>query len=431
MLASVKEGASTIAYDLLKFYTGNNTGDVDGNLPAPYYWWEAGAMFGLLVDYWWYTNDTSNNEATLRALEHQVGNDANYMPENQTRSLGNDDQGFWGMAAMSAAEAGFENPPANKPQWLALAQAVFNDYVSRWDPQTCYGGLRWQIFTFNAGYDYKNSISNGCFFNLAARLARYTGNDSYAQWAEKIWDWEREIKFITDDWEVEDGAQTDDNCSDTTAVLWSYNFGIQMHGAANMYNLTGNATWLTAVEGLLNKTSQLFFKDGAMYEPACEPQGTCNNDQRSFKTYLIGWMAKTAQLVESTRETVSSLLLTTGQAAVKTCTGEPTAWKGLANTACGQKWYTGSYDGLNGVGEEMSALAAVMYNLYPDAHFPYSAKIGGNSTGNVNAGGSSTNSNGQVIVKITTADKAGAAILTVLVISGLLGGMFFVFYESM
>lgn len=35
--ASIKDGASTIAYGLLGWYTGNHTGDVPGNLPDPYY----------------------------------------------------------------------------------------------------------------------------------------------------------------------------------------------------------------------------------------------------------------------------------------------------------------------------------------------------------------------------------------------------------
>lgn len=34
---SIKEAAATVAYGLVKFYTGNNTGDVPGNLPAPHY----------------------------------------------------------------------------------------------------------------------------------------------------------------------------------------------------------------------------------------------------------------------------------------------------------------------------------------------------------------------------------------------------------
>ena len=70
---------------------------------------------------------------------------------------------------MIAAETNFENPPTDQPQWLALAQAVFNTQASRWDNTSCGGGLKWQIFTFNNGYNYKNSISNGCFFNLGAR----------------------------------------------------------------------------------------------------------------------------------------------------------------------------------------------------------------------------------------------------------------------
>jgi len=41
---SIVDAASTVAYDLMTYYTGNRTGDTPGNLPDPYYWWEAGAM---------------------------------------------------------------------------------------------------------------------------------------------------------------------------------------------------------------------------------------------------------------------------------------------------------------------------------------------------------------------------------------------------
>ena len=189
VLDSIKSAASQVAYDMVKFYTGNNTGDVVGNLPMPYFWWEAGAMFGTLVDYWYYTNDSSYNDITTDALQFQAGPDADFMPANQTKTEGNDDQGFWGMAVMAAAEQKYPDPPANQPSWVALAQAVFNRQAARWDTQYCNGGLRWQIFTFNTGYDYKNTISNGCLFNIAARLAVYTGNQTYADWANKVYDW--------------------------------------------------------------------------------------------------------------------------------------------------------------------------------------------------------------------------------------------------
>lgn len=50
---SIKAAASTIAYGMMSYYYGNQTGNTPGNLPPPYYWWECGAMFGHMVDYWY------------------------------------------------------------------------------------------------------------------------------------------------------------------------------------------------------------------------------------------------------------------------------------------------------------------------------------------------------------------------------------------
>jgi len=38
---------------MMNYYTGNLTGGTPGMLPGPYYWWEAGAMWGSLIDYWY------------------------------------------------------------------------------------------------------------------------------------------------------------------------------------------------------------------------------------------------------------------------------------------------------------------------------------------------------------------------------------------
>jgi hypothetical protein len=140
------------------------------------------------------------------------------------------------MAAMTAAELKFRDPPANEPQWLSLAQAVFNTQAARWDDTTCNGGLRWQIFTFNNGYSYKNSISNGCFFNLASRLAKYTGNKTYSDWAEKTFDWVQKVGLIDDKYYIYDGSSDLQDCTEVNHVQYSYNAGVFLLGAANMYN---------------------------------------------------------------------------------------------------------------------------------------------------------------------------------------------------
>lgn len=225
-----------MAAGLRKWYTGDRVGDTPGNLPDPYYWWECGAMFNAFIDYWYYTGDDQYNTITTQAMIHQIGDYNAFMPPNQTKTLGNDDQAFWGMAAMSAAENKFPDPTGNTPSWLALAQAVFNTQAYRWDLPTCGGGLKWQIFTFNNGYNYKNTISNGCFFNIAARLAKYTGNSTYMEWADRTWKWEKDIGLMTENYHFYDGTDDKINCSDVNKIQWTYNAGVHMAGAAALWN---------------------------------------------------------------------------------------------------------------------------------------------------------------------------------------------------
>jgi mannan endo-1,6-alpha-mannosidase len=234
---SIKNAANKAAAGMLKYYTGYKPGDVPGNLPDPYYWWICGAMFGALIDYWRYTGDDQWNAITMQGMLHQVGLNKDFLPQNQTKTSGNDDQAFWGMAAMSAAEHNFPNPPDDQPQWLELVQAIFNGQASRWDTTTCGGGLKWQIYSFNNGYNYKNTISNGCFFNLAARLARYTGNKTYAEWAEKSWDWTSNIGLITPTYQFFDGSDDTINCTEMNRIQWTYNAGVHLYGAAILWNM--------------------------------------------------------------------------------------------------------------------------------------------------------------------------------------------------
>lgn len=165
-LESIKRAAALVADDLLTFYRGDEPGWVPGILPGPppdgdYYWWQGGAMWGALLDYRYVMGDTRFDDTIYRALQHQVGPDRDFMPPNWTASMGNDDQAFWGFAGLLAAETGFRDPPESDPQWLALAQAVFNEQTKidrRVEGGNCDWGLRWQVYRTNNGWDYINSM---------------------------------------------------------------------------------------------------------------------------------------------------------------------------------------------------------------------------------------------------------------------------------
>ncbi|MCJ1311556.1 hydrolase 76 protein [Agyrium rufum] len=383
-------------------------------------------MFGVMADYYYYTRDPTYNQITTEAFLFQTGPNNDYMTPNQTNTEGNDDQGFWGMAVMSAAEQKFPDPPADKPQWLALAQGVFNTQAARWDKSTCGGGLRWQIFPFNNGYNYKNSISNGAFFNLGARLAVYTGNDTYADWAEKTWDWVQSIGLMSPEGQIFDGSDDTINCTEVNHLLWSYNAGIYLLGAANMYSFTnGSALWADRVELLLNATTSTFFSPtvpNVMFEAACEPNNNCNVDQQSFKAHLSRSLAATTLLVPSTAAVIMPLLSTSAAYAAQQCSGPG---PGGSTSACGLHWTAGAaFDGKVGVGQQMAAMEVIMGNLIGGVEKSVTNSTGGTSLGDSGAGGTDANKPGGYAGKewktITGADRVGAGFITV-VGMGLLG----------
>ena len=89
----------------------------------------------------------------------------------------------------------------------------------------------------------KRAIANGCFFNIGARLARYTGNSTYGDWAETTWDWLFSVGFVDPDtYEVYDGAHVQANCTDINKAEFSYNCAVLAQGAAYMYSYVSFTT---------------------------------------------------------------------------------------------------------------------------------------------------------------------------------------------
>jgi mannan endo-1,6-alpha-mannosidase len=318
-----------------------------GMLPAPYYWWEAGGLWGGLIDYFHYTGDATHNAAVTSALLANVGPTNDFMGPYTD---GNDDQGWWALSAMSAAE---NNLPTTGEPWISIAQNVQGEMVSRWDTTTCGGGLKWKISPSADGYDYKNSISNALFFQLSVRLFRATGDQMYSEWAEKIFKWCRTVNLIDQDsWAVYDGTNDLLQCKQVDHDEWSYNVGVFLYGSAIMQSLSTDPVWATRTEGLLKATSH-FFANNVMQETRCEPSETCDVDQLSFKAYLSRYMAATMAVLPSTQSTIMPLLQSSADGAVASCSAGPDA------STCGTKWTIDTYDGTMGVGQQLSGLEVV------------------------------------------------------------------------
>lgn len=158
-----------------------------------------------------------------------------------------------------------------------------------------------------------------------------------------------------------------------------------------------------------------------MIEEACELQNppTCDTDMLSFKAFLSRWMAAATKMAPFIYDQVHKALVTSATAAALQCSG------GANGRLCGLKWTDGAvWDGTTGVGQQMAALEAIISTQVAKSQAPFTNTTGGTSIGNPNAGaGSVDSSDGLTNEPVTTGDRAGAGILTAVVIVGLVGGV--------
>ncbi len=251
---------------------------------------------------------------------------------------------------MTAAEYGLPSP-AGAPSWIELAQNVFMDMHERWDTTSCNGGLKWQIATNAAGYNYKNSISNGLYFQLGARLAKFTGGAEYIAECEQVFEWVQSVGLIDEKYNVYDGTDDTQGCTSVDHDQWSYNVGVYLYGSAVMQAVTSDPRWSTRTSGLLAATST--FLQGNVMAEKCEQAGACNTDQLSFKAYLSRWLAATSVMIPSLQPQIAPLISASAGGAVASCAGGPNG------QTCGTKWFTNAWDGTAGAGQQLAALEVV------------------------------------------------------------------------
>lgn len=155
-----------------------------------------------------------------------------------------------------------------------------------------------------------------------------------------------------------------------------------------------------------------------MSETLCEPNEVCNNNEIIFKGITSAWIAFTSVLVPSTYDTILPKLQGSAEAAAKSCSGNN-------NNTCGVRWYTRSWDGWSGLEEQMIATALFSSNLITTKKTtPVTSSTGGNSSSNPASGTNDHTAPQDIRTRaITTADKAGAGILTALFVPAWVGFM--------
>ncbi|CAI7674824.1 unnamed protein product [Penicillium pancosmium] len=416
---SIKSAAKTVATSMVDYYNARDSKDIPGKFDDT--WWEGGSMFMTLIQYWYLTGDDQFNDIIQEGMYWQKGADDNYFPSNSSSYLGNDDQMFWGLAAIIAAEFNFPER-SDEPSWVTLAQGVFDAQVARWDKTTCDGGLRWQIWPYQNGYEIKNAISNGGLFQLAARLALYTKNETFANWAETIWDWSLTTPLLKKkNWNIADTTNVDADCKDHGDWQWTYNYATYIAGAGYMYNYTEGKDYkyLEGITGLITTSNQFFPKSGngqIMSEITCEATEKCDRNQKTFKAYYASWLGFMSLIVPSNvTESTMAKFKTSAVAAGQQCSG------GKDGKHCGIRWtMQAQWDKTTGLEQEMAVLGVLNAIMVPfKQQGPYNVDNGGESKSDPNAGVD----HDPKTRTITSGDRAGAGILTAVFIATWVAGL--------
>lgn len=141
---------------------------------------------------------------------------------------------------------------------------------------------------------------------------------------------------------------------------------------------------------------------------------SCTTDMLSFKGYIHRWMASATQVAPFIAPKVLPVLRNSAEAAIATCTGEANG------RTCGFKWSQRVYDGSKGAGQQMNVLGAVSSLLIDQVKPPVTNTTGGTSKGDPNAGSHSDNFRDKNSPP-TTGDKAGAGILTFVILVSVIG----------
>lgn len=184
---------------------------------------------------------------------------------------------------------------------------------------------------------------------------------------------------------------------------------------------TEDVKWKDRTDKLLDGLFVNFFPKNIAYEVPCEYKtGACTADMLSFKGYVHRWLSVVAQLAPHTAPKILPMLQKSTQAAVNQCIG------GATGRQCGFYWQSGKFenpavDKTSGAGEVMNALAAVSSLLITDVGGPVAKGSGGISEGNPNAGFAGHDQEINTPRPLTTADKAGAGILTFFLVASAIG----------
>jgi predicted alpha-1,6-mannanase (GH76 family) len=144
-----------------------------------------------------------------------------------------DDMGWNALAMLRAYNA------TNDVKWKTAAEVLWADIKTGWN-QTMGGGIAWR----KSMPWYKNTPANGPAAILAARLYKVNNNADDLLWAKKIYTWLKDSLYNNNTGWVYDGINSENDGVRNTTWKFTYNQGLFIGAATELYGITNDAGYL-------------------------------------------------------------------------------------------------------------------------------------------------------------------------------------------
>jgi len=237
-------------------------------------WWNGANDMTVLIDYQILTGRRLYNFAINNTFELNKG--LNEFGGYNFTSDSIDDSLWWGLAWVKAYDL------TGEQKYLEMA-ATIADYCYQFHDDVCGGGIWW-----SDRRQYKNAIPNEQYIKLSAQLHnRLPGDTKYLQQSQNLWTWFRNIGMINSENLINDGLH---ECRNNGQETWTYNQGVILGGLVELYNATGNQTYLDEARKIADAviaSTHINDKYGVLWEPCFASEPDCGPNAPCFKGIFI------------------------------------------------------------------------------------------------------------------------------------------------
>jgi predicted alpha-1,6-mannanase (GH76 family) len=252
----------------------------------PSSWWNSAVALTTVIDYIRQTGRTDYSWIVNRTLQvNRVAFPAGARPSDPVEgdfiSRATDDAEWWGLAWIEAYDL------TRDVTYLNEAVTIANYVNGLWDTRTCGGGVWW-----NRERTYKNAVTNGLYIRLTAALHnRMPGDRDWLTRASTAWTWFEHSGMINSSGLVNDGL--DSSCRNNGQTVFSYNQGLAIGGAVELWRATGDNQVLAEARRLADAAiaSPLLVRAGLLTEFCDVITSDCDDNAKQFKGVFMRYLA--------------------------------------------------------------------------------------------------------------------------------------------